>query len=232
MVTLFQPDRVLLHRQIEKFGEYLTGSILDVGSGGYDRYSNLLKHASIDIRLDPFESGNVDVVGTSDYLPFKKESFDGILCTQVLQYVKDPQAVIHEFYRVLRRPSRIILTIPQTNEIDAAPHEYYRFTSFGISSLLEKAGFEVIALEQRGGLFSTLGQQITRYFIDRLRLYDRNTFGRLAKLFLGVLGRAVIALDRLDRSNANRKHAIGWCVVAGKTASTGETPEVGIPENR
>ncbi len=64
-----------------------------------------------------------------------------VLCTQVLEHVPEPSAVLDECFRVLEPGGRLALTVPLLWQLHELPHDYYRFTEPGIQYLLHKAGF-------------------------------------------------------------------------------------------
>ena len=210
--VIFQPDRILLYKQIEENANYIKGLTLDIGAGGFRRYASLFaveRYYTLDMLLDYSPT----VVANAHFLPFKSSSIDSIVCTQVLEHLKNAFLAVSEFRRVLKPQGIVLLTVPQVNELHEEPYDYYRYTKFGIIHLLETNHFEILLVDQRGGLFSTLAQQIIRYVIDRWDLYS-NVKSKLFKPFISAFGRFMINLDKLDRSLANKKHAIGWCVVA------------------
>ncbi len=55
-----------------------------------------------------------------------------------------------------------------------------------------------------------------RYLMDRFHLYRHAIAGRIMSRVFQVMGTFAIFLDRVDTSEANRKHAIGWCFVFRK----------------
>lgn len=46
------------------------------------------------------------------YLPFADNSFDTIVCSEVLEHVDHPEQALHEFNRVLRQQGKLVLTTP------------------------------------------------------------------------------------------------------------------------
>lgn len=50
-------------------------------------------------------------------LPFPANSFDGILCSSVLEYVPDPHACIEELRRVLRVDGLLLVSVPSARSI-------------------------------------------------------------------------------------------------------------------
>ncbi len=80
---IFQPDRILLRRQVKNFSSYIKGKVLDIGAGEYTRYRDLFDCDEY-IKMDVKKGENVDIVGDIESIPFGDESVDSIVCTQVL----------------------------------------------------------------------------------------------------------------------------------------------------
>ena len=87
-------------------------------------------------------------------LPFKNESFDRIICAEVMEHVRDDGAACSELCRVLKKNGRIAITVPTlfSEELyDMVTYEY--FTSPGghirkyfpkeLAALMRKNGLEV-----------------------------------------------------------------------------------------
>lgn len=96
------------------------GRVLDAGTG-----KGLLARAlavagyqvhAIDCfpeRFAPTDSGVFFLEGDLNRsLPYADESFDYIACTEVIEHVENPQALLREFHRVLRKDGRLYLSTP------------------------------------------------------------------------------------------------------------------------
>lgn len=212
---IFQPDRYLLDKQIKKAGKYITGRVLDVGAGEFNRYSGYFKFLEY-VRMDPRHVEHADVVGSADNIPLPDQSFDSVVCTQVFEHLEFPEKSAHEIHRVLKTGGHLLVTVPQMNELHEEPYDFFRYTKFGLRSLFENAGFRVIEMDQRGGFFSTLTQMNIRYLIDRFCLYQRPVVGGVLSPIIKIVGKFSLWLDTADTSPANRKHTIGWCAVFEK----------------
>ncbi len=135
--------------------------VLDAGSGEAP-YRALFDHCEYvtgDWEQSIHEGGRAaDVVAPLDELPLEDESFDAVLCTQVLEHLADPVRVLGELRRVLVSGGAIWITAPLVWELHEEPHDYYRYTSHGLRELLERAGFAEIEVRPLTGYFTTIAQ--------------------------------------------------------------------------
>ena len=97
-----------------------------------------------------------DVVASLDDLPLEGESFDAVVCTQVLEHLAEPQKAIGELHRVLRPGGRLWITAPLVWELHEAPYDFFRYTAPGLEHILRTAGFGEVAIEPRNGYFTTM----------------------------------------------------------------------------
>jgi SAM-dependent methyltransferase len=212
---IFQPDRYLLQKQLAEIAPAVIGRTLDVGAGTTDRYSGRF-NVSEYVRMDIAPGPGIDTVGSIYHIPFPDASFDSVVSTQVFEHVADPATGARELHRILKAGGRAIITVPQVAELHEEPHDFFRYTCFGVEAVFVEAGFVCVKKLQRGGFLAVRAQILIRYFIDRFSLYNRPIVGRIAGKLLGIYGRAMLYLDTIDTSVANRKHAIGWCYVFQK----------------
>jgi SAM-dependent methyltransferase len=108
-----------------------------------------------------WDYSKLDVISQLENLPFASQMFDSVICTQVLEHVKEPQLVLNEIARALKEGGMICLTAPQGWGIHQPPHDYFRFTHFGLSYLLQKAGFAEISITPSCGYFGYLANRLT-----------------------------------------------------------------------
>jgi SAM-dependent methyltransferase len=213
---IFQPDRYLLKKQIAGLSNFIKGRVLDIGSGpNGGRYKNLFS-ASDYITLDINPDYNPDIVGSAEKIPEQDNTFDSVVCFQVLDDLKNPAQAVKEISRVLKPGGYGLISVPQSNELHDEPHDYWRFTKYGIGALLLEAGLEIVKILPRGGFLALKAQMTIRYFIDLLSLYKRSLLGRLLGPFFLIYGRMAIWLDAVDKSKANHKHTLGWLVLFRK----------------
>jgi SAM-dependent methyltransferase len=133
--------------------------VIDVGAGEapYRELFAAQSYLTLD-RADTPHSGSVDLNGDADSIPAEADSFDAVLCTQVLEHVAEPRNALREFHRVLRPGGLLIATVPFVWEEHETPFDYYRYTRYGIDHLVCRAGFENVEVRPRTDCFTTLAQ--------------------------------------------------------------------------
>lgn len=213
-MVIFQPERILLKKQIKKFSHHITGDVLDIGCGSFDRYSELFPFKKY-LKMDIDKSNNPDIVGKAESIPLPDNSVDSIVCTQVLGDVYDLKKSFAEFYRVLKPGGKILITESLTAAMHDEPYDFWRFTNYSLEKLFQGGGFRVLESERRGGFFSSSAQNTIRYMTDKLDLYN-NFLGKILRYPLSFFGRTMLFLDNLDKSKAASRQTLGWCVVAVK----------------
>ena len=135
--------------------------VLDAGAGTAP-YKSLFAHAR-------YESADFEQVNkayahqtyTCDLsaIPVEDNRFDAVIFNQVMEHLPEPRAVLCELHRVLKPGSRLIYSAPLFYEEHEKPHDFYRYTQFGVRYLFAQAKFEIERLDWLEGYFGTLGYQ-------------------------------------------------------------------------
>src|SRR3989344_6552248 len=196
MSYIYKTGRIELREQIKKYSYYIKGDVLDVGAGNYSRYVDLFnydKYARMNVR----PGGNTDVVGRVENIPCSNNSFDSIVCTQVLGDVYELHKAFSELYRVLKPGGYLLVTESLFDPLHDEPHDYWRFTRNSFRRLSEDAGFQVKVLEPRGGYWSVLTQLEQRYWLEVLRPKNK-LFSKIISGLFKIFGTLAIWFDRLD----------------------------------
>lgn len=215
MRTIFQIDRRLLYTQLKSAKRHVRGLVLDVGSGDFLRYRDFFSFTAYDT-IEPDEKKHPTVVGSAEQMPIADGAYDTVVSTQVLEHLAHPARAVAEMFRVLKPGGYAIITVPQWNELHEEPHDYWRYTPYGLRALFLEAGFRIERLEPRGGFFAFLGQAVTRFIIDAFHLYESAFWNLVWFMPLKVWGFCMLLLDSRVRTKAARKHALGWLCVAQK----------------
>ena len=131
--------------------------LLDVG-GRIQPYralfdGRLRRYVSIDLRQTPL----VNIVARGEQIPLGSAQFDLVICTQMLEYVPDPRAVIAEIHRVLKPGGSLLLTVPAIFPRDSEQNTW-RFLPEGLRQML--GAFPEVEIEAEGtsisGIFRTV----------------------------------------------------------------------------
>jgi SAM-dependent methyltransferase len=144
----------MVRRRLPSF----SGRVLDVGCGERPFEADVLCHASSYVGMDWSNSLHglkADVIADANRsLPFRDGAFDHVLAFEVLEHLAEPEAMLKEAHRVLRRGGELTLSMPFQWWVHEAPWDYQRFTSYGLDYRLQKAGFKDISIEPRTGFWS------------------------------------------------------------------------------
>jgi SAM-dependent methyltransferase len=103
------PHRNLLEEKLKVLTSQLKGKILDAGSKNRP-YDYLFEGEIIAIDLKPLNK-SVQKGDITD-LKFNDGSFDGILSTEVFEYIKEPKKAIFEIHRVLKKDGIALVSVP------------------------------------------------------------------------------------------------------------------------
>ena len=71
-----------------------------------------------------------------------------------------PGRALAEIARTLVPGGALLIAAPHEWEVHQAPHDYFRYTRYGLAYLLEKAGFEVREMRAAGGYFRLLARRL------------------------------------------------------------------------
>ena len=66
---------------------------------------------------------------------FEDGEFAGVVCMEVLEHVQNPFAAVAEIGRVLKPGGKVIGSTPFMLGIHDPPHDYFRYTQFGLAHL-------------------------------------------------------------------------------------------------
>lgn len=187
-------------------------SVLDAGAGE-GQYAGLFKqqkYTGVDLGIGDaaWNYRGLDCVADLTALPFCDEAFDAALNVVTLEHVRDPQAVLSELSRVMKPGSRLLLIVPHEWEEHQIPHDYFRYTRYGIELLLTRAGLGIETLDPVGGFFRLLSRRL----FNALQFFPGPLFF-LAALFLAPAALIAPLFDSLDRE---RHFTLGYICIARK----------------
>ena len=147
--------------------KYAQGKLIDIGCGDMP-YRNLIVSRVTQYDTLDYEERTTGVKFLGDIQDMRiigDQNYDSVVCLEVLEHVKNPFRAIDEMHRILKKEGSLILSVPHLSRLHEEPNDFYRFTKYGLRFLLENAGFEVITIEPRGGIFCFLGRQFSTIFV-------------------------------------------------------------------
>jgi SAM-dependent methyltransferase len=151
---------------VEEFARALPAGarVLDAGAGEgqYRDYFGKQKYVGVDLGVGDaqWNYAGLDCVADLLRLPFGPGCFDAFVSVVTLEHVTEPGQAIAEMGRVARAGAMLYLVVPHEWEVHQHPHDYWRFTKFGVKRLLEENGWEVVRLEAGGGYFRLLSRRL------------------------------------------------------------------------
>lgn len=145
---------------------------LDVGCGLRPYESSFPQGVYVGVDIE-VSGRNAELKAPDHYydgrtLPFPDGSFEGVICTQVLEHVPDPGLLLAEMNRVLKPGGKLIMSLPFAWQEHEIPYDFFRYTRFGIKSLLNRSGFEVGDLIKDTGTIEALAVLVNCYIVHNL----------------------------------------------------------------
>jgi SAM-dependent methyltransferase len=144
--------------KVQKYLNKISGVVYDFGCGTKPYEEDILKIADKYIGIDwsntPHELKADIVADLNEKLPLDDAVADTVISYQVMEHLREPQNMLNEAHRVLKKDGNIFLTVPFQWWIHEAPYDYYRYTQYGLKYMFEKAGFRDIHIEPHGGFFT------------------------------------------------------------------------------
>jgi len=189
---------------IEKAGCVEPGrKVIDIGAGTC-RYRDAFSHC--DYKTHDFKKykgykdnseglyGDIDYISDILSIPVPSDSFDVVICTEVLEHVPEPIIVIKEISRILRSEGRLIITAPLGSGLHQLPYHFYGgFTPTWYNHFFKQNGIEILEITPNGGFFKHLAQECARVswlmpeidylFGDEIDAF-KSLFGELLPRFL------------------------------------------------
>lgn len=169
---------------MREFMPQLNGEVLDVGCGRkpYRHLVPAARYVGLDLDTPELRAlGAADIFYEGGAIPVAAESFDGVLCSQVLEHIFAPAEFLGEINRVLRPGGRLLLTTPFAWDEHSQPFDFGRYSSFGLCHVLEAAGYEVVAQRKTCADGRALVQLTSAYLYKRVHGRNRalNIFSQL-----------------------------------------------------
>lgn len=174
-----------LYINIKKLSHKITGKTLDVGCGikPYEHLFPVDEYIGIDIEQSGHDHSNskVDVFYDGKIFPFKQNEFDSVVTFQVFEHVFNPGEFLTEINKVLKPKGKLLMAVPFVWDEHEQPYDYARYSSFGLTHVLDLHGFNVIEIKKSVNNFGVIFQLINAY------IYKVLSFNIITKLLALLL---------------------------------------------
>jgi SAM-dependent methyltransferase len=192
--------------------------VLDAGSGEGQYRHHFARHryCGVDLAVGDasWDYSGLDAVADLTALPFRAAAFDAAVHIVTIEHLREPGAALAEIARTLAPGGILLIAAPHEWEVHQAPHDYFRYTRYGLAYLLEKSGFEVREMRAAGGYFRLLARRL----LNGLQFFTggvRWLFFVPAAILLVPPALILPLLDPLDRE---RNFTLGYVCTARRRA--------------
>lgn len=204
-------NTVLLNEKLIQAFPEAKGKLLDIGCGErpYEKYLKPYITRYFGFDINPHKK--LDFVSSVDHIAALDKSFDSILCTEVLEHLPTPQIAINEIHRILKPGGVLILSAPQEYWLHEEPHDYYRYTKYGLISLLTKNNmFAIKEVIPIGSGWDILADIFTKMlYLTFIKLPFNSKY---LHYFISIIQRVYLKFRKLETNNDH--YTMGHVVVA------------------
>lgn len=203
--------------------------LLDAGAGelANKEYCTHLNYVSQDfcqyegsgnntgLQMDSWDTSKIDIVGDIVDIPENDESFDIILCTEVLEHLPYPIKALEEFSRLLKKDGILILTAPFCSLTHFAPYHYSSgFNRYFYEYHLNSLGFQIDELTTNGNFFEYIGQEIRRVSSIAIK-YSSQKVSRLEQYAINIILKMLERFSKADKKS-DELLCFGYHIIAKK----------------
>jgi SAM-dependent methyltransferase len=202
--------------EYEKIAELkIDGKIIDLGGDKRSGYHELIKgdHKIEAVNLNP-DCGADLCFDLEKKFPPDNDSYDAVLCVNVLEHIFNYQNVLSESFRVLKSGGVLAGVVPFLFNVHGSPRDYFRYTGAALEKMFSEAGFRDIKVEELGtGVFSVLFQ--IKYGFYRVK-FIRNLAMKFHIMLDKILIQKILKFLKPDNHLSEKHLPLGYFFVAKK----------------
>lgn len=142
---------------------YARGKLIDLGCGTSPFWYVIVEQVESYHGVDLWpRSDKTTFTGDIQRLDMVKDNiYDSAICIEVLEHVPEPASAVATIQRILKPGGVAVISVPHLSRLHDLPHDYFRFTEYGLRYLLGQAGLEIVSIRPKGGLLSFLAHQLS-----------------------------------------------------------------------
>lgn len=190
--------------------------LLDAGSGEaqYAHHFTRHRYTGVDLAVGDaaWDYSKLDAVADLTALPFRDSAFDAAIHIVTIEHLLEPVRALAEIGRALKPGGVLLIAAPHEWEVHQAPHDYFRYTRYGLGYLLEKAGLEVVELRPAGGYFRLLARRL----LNGLQFFTGGLRWLLFPVAAILLVPPALILPLLDFLDGDKNFTLGYLCKAQK----------------
>jgi SAM-dependent methyltransferase len=196
--------------------------VLDAGSGEGQYAHHFARHryTGVDLAVGDtkWDYSRVDALADLTALPFATGAFDAAIHIVTIEHLREPARALQEMSRVLKVEGVLLIVAPLEWEVHQAPHDYFRYTHYGLLHLLEQAKMLCIEVRPVGGYFRLLARRL----LNGLQFFTGGLRWLLFPVAAILLVPPALILPFLDFLDRDRNFTLGYICKARKhwTASS------------
>jgi len=210
-------SRYVVNIQIKEYEKiikkYAKGDLLDLGCSSaplYGVYKDLTTSVTcVDWTKTSHDRKYLDYeMDLNKKLKLKSDQFHTVLLTDVLEHIIEPQNLLGEIKRMLKKNGYLILTVPFFYWVHEAPHDYHRYTRYALEYYCRMSGMRVVELYPYGGAVEVLMDFIAKNI----------RFSRILSLIHFWVAKLITSssLSRKLSSKTSERFPLGYILVAKK----------------
>lgn len=139
------------------------GRLLDVGCGRmpFRRYVEAQVETYDGLDIERRSSATRFLADAHEMSEIPAGSYDTVISVSALEHMARPWVAMREIRRVCRPGGQVVVCVPFLARLHEEPHDYFRFSHYGMASLGQYAGLRLEKTRSAGGLLCMLGHQIS-----------------------------------------------------------------------
>jgi len=155
--------RITLDAELKKiFKKLKPGVVLDIGARNAP-YMPMIPHTKY-MTLDISRENKPDIVSDAHDIKWKSNYFNTVIATEVLEHCYNPQKVVDEIYRILKKDGACILSTRFIYPYHPDPKDFYRFTNDSLKYLFKK--FRKVEVKAHGNKLHSIWGLINQGYLS------------------------------------------------------------------
>lgn len=193
----------------------IDGKILDLGGDRRSGYHELIGgDYEIDVVNINKDAGADFCFDLEKKFPIASESYEAVLCMNVLEHIFNYKNVLEESFRIIKDEGVFTGVVPFMFNVHGSPDDYFRFTGAALGRLLKETGFRDVEIKELGtGIFSVLFQVKYGFFrFVFLRNLAMKFYVALDKIFI----QKIVGFLKPDNHLSEKHLPLGYFFIAKK----------------